>query len=163
MPRAQPTATRMARTADDREDDSGMALRFYNTLTRSLDPFEPIEPGFVRMYACGPTVYQLPHIGNYRTFVFYDLLHRYLEWKGYDVRFVMNLTDVDDRIIEKAAAAGTTVREYTDPFVRGFTEELDTLGIRPADAYPRATESIPAMTDLVERLIERGHAYTTDD
>ncbi|MEJ2216678.1 MAG: cysteine--tRNA ligase, partial [Gemmatimonadota bacterium] len=76
-----------------------MPLRFYNTLTRELEPFEPLEPGRVRIYACGPTVYQRPHIGNYRTFLFNDLLHRYLEWLGYDVRFVMNLTDVDDKII----------------------------------------------------------------
>ncbi len=140
-----------------------MSLRFYDTLSRGLRDFEPIEPGRVGFYACGPTVYQLPHIGNYRSFLFYDLLHRTLEWKGFEVRFVMNLTDVDDRIIEKAAAAGRTVREYTDPHVRGFMEELETLGFRPADDYPRATESIDAMADLVERLIARGHAYATED
>jgi cysteinyl-tRNA synthetase len=140
-----------------------VALRFYDTFSRSLRDFEPVEPGRVGFYACGPTVYQRPHIGNYRSFLFYDLLHRTLEWKGFDVRFVMNLTDVDDRIIEKAAAAGLTVREYTDPHVRGFMEELETLGVRPADAYPRATESIDAMTDMVERLLARGHAYATED
>src|SRR5690606_41977550 len=95
MPRAQPTATRMARTADDREDDSGMALRFYNTLTRSLAPFVPIEPGFVRMHASRPTVYQLPHIGNYRTFLFNHPPHRYLDCQGYDVTVVTNVTGVD--------------------------------------------------------------------
>src|SRR5690606_27390916 len=116
-----------------------MALRFYNTLTRALDDFHPLAPGRVGMYACGPTVYQLPHIGNYRTFVFYDVLHRYLEWKGFQVRFVMNLTDVDDRIIERALDAGTSIDEFTAPFIRGFLEDLDTLGVRRADAYPRAT------------------------
>ncbi len=139
-----------------------MALRFYNTLTRALDDFHPLAPGHVGMYACGPTVYQLPHIGNYRTFVFYDILHRYLEWKGFQVRFIMNLTDVDDRIIERALDAGTSIDEFTAPFIRGFLEDLDTLGIRRADAYPRATGHIPEMVDLVERLLQRGHAYVSD-
>ncbi|MFO7262487.1 MAG: class I tRNA ligase family protein, partial [bacterium] len=139
-----------------------MALRFYNTLTRSLEEFQPLVPGRVGMYGCGPTVYQLPHIGNYRTFVFYDVLHRYLEWKGYQVRFVMNLTDVDDRIIERALDAGVSIDEFTAPYIRGFLEDLDTLGIRRADAYPRATGHIPEMIRLVERLLERGHAYVVD-
>lgn len=139
-----------------------MALRFYNTLTRALDDFRPLVPGHVGMYACGPTVYQLPHIGNYRTFVFYDVLHRYLQWKGFQVRFIMNLTDVDDRIIERALDAGTSIDEFTAPFIRGFLEDLDTLGIRRADAFPRATGHIPEMVRLVERLIERGHAYVSD-
>ena len=140
-----------------------MPLRFYDTLSRSLRPFEPLEPGRVGFYACGPTVYQRPHIGNYRTFLFNDLVHRWLEWKGLDVRFVMNLTDVDDRIIEKAAAAGTTVRAFTEPHIRGFMEELETLGVRPADHYPRATEAIDDMARIVEKLLARGHAYSTDD
>ncbi|MBW3554995.1 MAG: cysteine--tRNA ligase [Gemmatimonadetes bacterium] len=140
-----------------------MALRFYDTMTRSLRAFEPLEAGRVGFYACGPTVYQLPHIGNYRTFLFNDVLHRWLEWKGLDVRFIMNLTDVDDRIIEKAAAAGASLRDYTEPHIRGFMEELETLGVRPADEYPRATDSIEDMARLVEKLIERGHAYLTDD
>ena len=140
-----------------------MALRFYDTLTRSLREFEPLEEGRVGFYACGPTVYQLPHVGNYRTFLFNDVLHRWLEWKGLEVRFIMNLTDVDDRIIEKAAAAGASLREYTEPHIAGFMAELETLGVRPADEYPRATDSIEDMTRLVERLIERGHAYVTDD
>jgi len=139
-----------------------MALRFYNTLTRSLEEFQPLVPGRVGMYGCGPTVYQLPHIGNYRTFVFYDVLHRYLEWKGYQVRFVMNLTDVDDRIIERALDAGVSIDEFTAPYIRGFLEDLDTLGIRRADAYPRATGHVPEMIRLVERLLERGHAYVVD-
>jgi len=139
-----------------------MALRFYNTLTRSLEEFQPLVPGRVGIYACGPTVYQLPHIGNYRTFIFYDVLHRYLEWKGFDVRFVTNLTDVDDRIIERSLAAGVSIDEFTAPFIRGFFEDLDTLGIRRADVYPRATGHIPEMIRLVERLLERGHAYVVD-
>jgi cysteinyl-tRNA synthetase len=93
-----------------------MSLRFYNTLTRSLQPFEPLVPGTARVYACGPTVYQLPHIGNYRTFLFNDVLRRYLTWKGYQVRFVMNLTDVDDKVIEAADAGGRSITEHTRPF-----------------------------------------------
>jgi cysteinyl-tRNA synthetase len=140
-----------------------MPLTFYDTLTRSLRPFEPIQDGRVGVYACGPTVYQLPHIGNYRTFVFNDVLHRYLEWKGFDVRFVMNLTDVDDKIIERARAEDADIHAYSAPHVDGFLAEIDQLGIRPAHAYPRATDHIAAMIDLVERLLERGHAYRTDD
>jgi cysteinyl-tRNA synthetase len=140
-----------------------MALTLFNTLTRSKEPFEPLEEGRVGMYACGPTVYQLPHIGNYRTFLFNDILHRYLEWKGYDVTFVMNLTDVDDRIIERAGAEGVAIREFVKPFIQGFLDELHQLGIRDADIYPRATDSIDAMTRVVERLLENGHAYRTGD
>ncbi|MBI4408925.1 MAG: cysteine--tRNA ligase [Gemmatimonadetes bacterium] len=139
-----------------------MALRFYNTLTRSLQEFHPVEPGIVGIYACGPTVYQLPHIGNYRTFLLNDLLHRYLQWKGYRVKFVMNLTDVDDRIIEQALARGVAIDEFTEPFIRGFFDDQQALNIRPADVYPRATRHVSEMVTLVERLLERGHAYLVD-
>ncbi len=139
-----------------------MALRLYNTLTRSTQAFEPIVPGQVRMYGCGPTVYQLPHVGNYRAFVFYDLLHRYLEWKGFRVKFVMNLTDVDDRTINGASAAGVPLSAVTEPLATGFFEELRTLGVRAADVFPRATRHIPQMIELIEELIERRHAYVAD-
>lgn len=140
-----------------------MALRFYNTLTRSIEEFRPIEPGTVRMYACGPTVYQLPHIGNYRTFLFNDLLHRYLEWKGYRVKFVMNLTDVDDKTIGGALRQGVSLEAFTEPVIRGFFDDLDALGVRRADVYPRATRHIDAMIELIRRLIDRGHAYVAGD
>jgi cysteinyl-tRNA synthetase len=140
-----------------------MALSFYNTLTRRLEEFSPLEPGHVRVYACGPTVYQLPHIGNYRTFIFNDILHRYLEWKGFDVTFVMNMTDVDDKIIDRARADGSGISDYVAPYIDGFLTETESLGIRPVDAHPRATEHIGEMTDLVQRLLDRGHAYTTGD
>jgi cysteinyl-tRNA synthetase len=97
-----------------------MALRFYNTLTRSLEPFEPLDPDLVRVYACGPTVYRPPHIGNFRTFIFIDVLHRYLEWKGHEVRFVMNLTDVEDKIIEAAGRQGIPIRTITEPSIDGY-------------------------------------------
>ncbi|MBW3535453.1 MAG: cysteine--tRNA ligase [Gemmatimonadetes bacterium] len=140
-----------------------MTLKLYNTLTRSLDPFEPLEEGSARVYACGPTIYDYAHIGNFRAFVVYDLLHRYLEWSGYEVRFVMNLTDVDDKTIEGAAERGTTLREYTGPFAEAFLEDSRTLGILPVDAYPRATDHVDAMVGFVERLLDREMAYVTDD
>ncbi len=139
-----------------------MALTLYNTLTRSADEFQPVKPGEVRIYGCGPTVYQIPHIGNYRSFIFYDLLHRYLEWKGYRVKFVMNLTDVDDRTINGAAAAGVSLAEVTEPLAAGFFEELHTLGVRDADVFPRATRHIPQMIELIQELVERKHAYIAE-
>jgi cysteinyl-tRNA synthetase len=139
-----------------------MAVRFYNTLTRSLEAFTPLEDGKVRIYACGPTVYRPPHIGNFRTFVVDDLLHRYLEWKGFDVRFVMNLTDVEDKIIDAAARAGVITGDITSAPIDAFFNDLNTLGIRRADAYPRATDHIDDMIDIVARLIEREHAYVKD-
>ncbi len=139
-----------------------MALRFYNTLTRSLETFEPADASSVGVYACGPTVYRPPHIGNFRTFVFNDLLHRYLEWKGYGVRFVMNLTDVEDKIINDAVARAIPIAEITAPQIENFQRDLGRLGIRPADAYPRATDHIGEMISIIERLIENGHAYEKD-
>ena len=93
-----------------------MTLRLYNTLQRAAVPFEPLEPPIVRMYACGPTIYEFAHVGNYRSFIVYDFLRRYLVWLGFDVRFVMNLTDVDDKVINGAAEAGLDIREFTAPF-----------------------------------------------
>src|SRR5688572_14056874 len=140
-----------------------MALRFYNTLSRELEPFEAVRPPHVGIYACGPTVYRPPHIGNFRTFVFNDVLHRYLEWKGFDVTFVMNLTDVEDKIINEAAGLGVDIAAVTEPMIEAFRSDLATLAIRPADENPRATDHIHGMVDLIRRLLERGHAYTAPD
>jgi len=140
-----------------------MTLKVYNTATRSLVDFEPLEEGKVGVYACGPTIYSHAHIGNFRAFVFFDLVHRHLEWRGYDVRFVMNLTDVDDKVIAAAAEAGSSIDEHTRPYGEVFLSDCETLGIRPADSYPRATAYIEAMVDFIGRLIERGHAYAADD
>jgi cysteinyl-tRNA synthetase len=115
------------------------------------------------MYTCGPTVYNYAHIGNFRTFLFEDLLRRYLEWTGHDVFHVMNLTDVDDRTIAAAAKAGLRLREHTEPFVRAFFEDRDYLRIRPAHVYPRATEYVGPMIELVTGLLERGIAYRGED
>ena len=111
-----------------------MALRLYDTLTRSVRDFQPANPPTVRLYACGPTVYDHAHIGNYRSFLVYDLLHRYLTWSGYEVDFVMNLTDVDDKTIDRASQEGKDVREYTAPFTEIILADARTLGILPARA-----------------------------
>ncbi len=139
-----------------------MTLHLYNTLSRSLEEFRPLAPPHVGVYACGPTVYRPPHIGNFRTFLFVDVLHRYLEWKGFDVHFVMNLTDVEDKIIDAAAQQGMDIGSITGPQTEAFFRDLDTLAIRRADVYPRATENIDQMIALIARLIERGHAYVVD-
>jgi cysteinyl-tRNA synthetase len=139
-----------------------MALQFFNTLTRKVEEFQPLKGRHVGVYACGPTVYRPPHVGNYRTFIFNDLLHRYLEWKGFDVKFVMNLTDVEDKIIEAAHEQGVHINEVTAPVTEAFLQDLRSLAIRPVDVHPRATEKIPEMIDIIGRLIERGHAYESD-
>ena len=140
-----------------------MALKVYDTATRGIVPFEPLEEGKARVYACGPTIYDHAHIGNFRTFLFFDLVHRYLEWSGYDVTFVMNLTDVDDKTIAGALDADTTVADFTRPFGEVFLEDSRTLGIRPVDRYPRATEYIQPMVSFIDRLVASGHAYHADD
>ncbi len=139
-----------------------MALRFYNTLTRSLEEFQPLEAGRVTLYTCGPTVYDRAHIGNFRTFLSEDILRRYLEWKGYDVVQVKNLTDVDDRTIHAAVEQGVSLRELTEPFIAAFFEDSDRLGMERAEYYPRATDYVPQMVELVEKLVERSLAYTSD-
>jgi cysteinyl-tRNA synthetase len=136
-----------------------MALHLYDTLTRSKRIFEPAEAGHVRMYTCGPTVYDRAHIGNFRTFVWEDLLRRYLEWRDWRVTQVMNLTDVDDKTIGAAVERGVTLREVTEPVIEAFFEDWDTLGLERAEHYPRATEHIPAMIQLVEALEARGFCY----
>jgi len=138
------------------------ALRFFNTLTRKLEDFTPLEEGHVRFYACGPTVYDRPHIGNLRTFLFQDTLRRTLKHFGYRVTQVMNLTDVDDKTIAGAQAQGKELREYTDQFITALFDDLETLGIVPAEHYPRATDYIDQMIDLVQRLQIGGHTYSSD-
>jgi cysteinyl-tRNA synthetase len=139
-----------------------MDLKFYNTLTRTLEQFEPIEQGHARIYTCGPTIYDFPHIGNYRTFLFEDILRRTLQLFGYRVTQVMNLTDVDDRTIKRSSEAGIPLREYTERYAEAFFEDLRTLRIQPAEHYPRATDYIPHMVELVQRLEKSGHTYQSD-
>src|SRR5579884_1460155 len=139
-----------------------MALRLFDTMTRRLQPVQPLEPGHVRIYTCGPTVYARVHIGNFRTFIFEDVLRRVLERRFERVTHVMNLTDVEDKIIRNATAHGHTLDAETEPWIGGFFEDLDSLGIRRAHHYPRATEYIPQMIDIIKRLTERGMTYTTE-
>lgn len=140
-----------------------MPLRLYNTMSRRLEEFIAVDAPRVGVYACGPTVYRPPHIGNFRTFVFNDVLHRYLEWKGYDVTFVMNLTDVEDKIIHEAAEKSVAIADVTTPMIAAFFGDLGTVAVLPADSYPRATNHIPEMVDMIARLLERGHAYRAGD
>lgn len=137
-------------------------LKLYNTLSREKEMFVPLVPGEVRMYSCGPTVYNHPHIGNLRTFIWGDVLRRYLQFRGYRVTQVMNITDVEDKIIRNANAAGKDIDTYTAPYIDAFMNALATLRVKRADAYPRATEYIPQMVGLVEELTRRGHTYVVD-
>ena len=138
-------------------------LKLYNTLTRSVELFEPVQPGRVTMYTCGPTVYNYAHIGNFRTFLFEDLLRRHLESLGNEVFQIMNLTDVDDRTITAASAVGVTVSEHTAEFINAFFEDCEYLRIQPASVYPRATENVGPMIALVDELLESGLAYRGED
>jgi len=137
-------------------------LRFRNTLTGQKEPFVPLRPGEVRMYTCGPTVYDFAHIGNFRTFIFQDILRRFLRLQGYRVQQVMNLTDVDDRIIQNAAAMGIGIREYTDRYIRAFLEDMEAMRMERPEILARATDHIDDMVELIERLLTAGFAYRSD-
>ena len=137
-------------------------VRFHNTLSGRTEPFVPLVAGEVRSYTCGPTVYDFAHIGNFRTFVFQDLLRRYLRSRGFRVIQVMNLTDVDDRIIQKAAAAGVSIREYTDKYIQAYLDDRSALNLEPPEYIARATEHIDDMVQLIQRLTEKGFTYTSD-
>lgn len=140
-----------------------MGIKLYNTLTEQVEEFKPIEEGKVKMYFCGPTVYDYPHIGNLRTFIVSDILRRYLEFRGYEVIFVMNLTDVDDKTIRGARKEGISLREYTDKYAKAFFEDISTIRIKPATHYPRATDTIKDIVEFIKILMEKGHAYKSSD
>jgi len=140
-----------------------MSLQFRNTLGGAVEPFEPLEPGHVRMYSCGPTVYAPAHVGNFRSFVFADLIRRTLLFAGLRVTWVMNITDVDDKIIRDACALDIPIGDLTAKYTSAFLEDMARLGIPEPDVMPRATEHIEDMVRLIEALIEKGHAYQTDD
>ncbi|MBX3298537.1 MAG: cysteine--tRNA ligase [Acidobacteria bacterium] len=137
-------------------------FRFFNTLSRQIEEFVPLEDGRVKMYICGPTVWNFAHIGNFRTFVFGDILRRYLRFKGYELTHVMNLTDIDDRIINEAASRNISIDEFTEPYTRYFLEDFDALGNERPEIMPRATHHIPEMIDIISRLLDSGHAYESD-
>lgn len=137
-------------------------MKIFNTLTRQKEEFVPIEPGKVKMYACGPTVYNFIHIGNARPICVFDTLRRYLEYRGYDVTFVQNFTDIDDKLINKANEESITVREVAERYIGEYLADTKGLGIRPADIHPRATENIDTIIDMVKTLEEKGFAYERD-
>ncbi len=134
-------------------------IRFFNTLGGKLEPFKPIQKGIVGLYTCGPTVYDYAHIGNYRAYMFEDLLKRFLQFTGYKVIHVMNITDVDDKTIKGANALGLSLAEYTEKYIRAFHRDRKILRIKDADYYPKATENIPGMARLVKGLLDKGYAY----
>ena len=142
-----------------------MGLKLFNTLSRSVDEFVPLDPAgkAVGLYCCGPTVYDFAHIGNWRTFIFGDLVRRYLDFKGYAVTHVMNITDVDDKIIKRVRESGTTLREFTGKFEVAFLDDLKTLNCRRPQQMPRATEHMVEIISLIEKLLGRGLAYQTPD
>ena len=136
---------------------------FFNTLGRKLEPLETLAPAKVKLYTCGPTVYNFAHIGNLRTFLFEDVLRRALKYLGYEVTQVMNLTDVDDKIIRGAQEAGVGLEEFTEPYIEAFFEDLDSLNMERAEIYPKATEHVAEMIDLTQQLVEKGFAYPAED
>jgi cysteinyl-tRNA synthetase len=142
-----------------------MALKFYNTLSRSLEPFIPLDPSGKNtgMYCCGPTIYDFGHIGNFRTFVFSDLVRRYLEFRGFNVKHVMNITDVEDKIIKRVSEKQTSLREYVAPYETAFLEDLQTLRCLKPHVLPRATDHMPEIVKLIEQLVARGIAYKASD
>lgn len=134
-------------------------MRIYNTLTKSKEEFKPLEPGKVKMYVCGPTVYNLIHIGNARPMIVFDTVRRYFEYKGFDVNFVSNFTDIDDKIIQKAAAEGTTPKEIAGKYIEECKKDMQAMNIKPATKTPLATEEIVGMIEMISDLIAKGFAY----
>lgn len=140
-----------------------MEIKFFNTETRAMEVFTPIIPEKVNLYTCGPTVYNFAHIGNIRTFVFEDLLRRFLKYAGYGVTQVMNITDIDDKILRDYPESGLGFKGFTDKYTQLFFADLETLNVEKAEHYPRATDHVQEMIEIISRLIERGHAYKADD
>ncbi|MFQ7282380.1 MAG: cysteine--tRNA ligase, partial [Christensenellales bacterium] len=134
-------------------------MKLFNTMTRKKEELVPVHPGEVRIYSCGPTVYNFFHVGNARPFIIFDTLRRYLEYRGYKVTFVQNFTDIDDKMIKKANEEGVTVRELADRYIAEYYKDADALGVKRADIAPRATENIEEIIHLIETLIQNGHAY----
>ncbi len=138
-------------------------MKFHNTLTRKKEEFKPIDKKLVRMYTCGPTVYNYIHIGNLRTFLFEDLLRRWIKYRGYNIKQIMNLTDVDDKIIRDSQKEGVSLKEFTERYAKAFFDDIKTLNIEPAEVYPNATDYIPEMVAMIQCLLQKEIAYKTDD
>ena len=137
-------------------------MLIYNTLTKKKEEFKPINPPHVSMYVCGPTIYDYFHIGNARSFVMADIIRRYLEYKNYDVKFVMNLTDVDDKLIKKANEENTTLEKVADKYAKAFFEDIEKLNVKKATVYPKATEHMQEIINLIKSLEEKGFAYNVE-
>ncbi len=140
-----------------------MTLMLYNTLSRKKEEFRPSKPGTVSFYSCGPTVYNFAHIGNFRAYMASDILKRYLLYKGFKVRHVMNITDVDDKTIRDSTKEGISLKKFTERYTKAFFDDIKTLNILPADIFPRATENIDGMVGLIKTLLDKGYAYKADD
>ena len=140
-----------------------MSMQVFNSLTRRVEPLEPLADNTIRLYTCGPTVYNFAHIGNFRAYTFEDILRRVVQFNGMKIKQVMNLTDVDDKTIRGANAAGVALTDYTKTYKDAFFADLKVLNIQPAEVYPAATDHIPEMIALVEKLVEKGVAYKSDD
>ena len=138
-------------------------MQIYNTMTRKKEELVPLVEGQISMYACGPTVYNFFHIGNARPFIVFDTLRRYLEYRGYHVKFVQNFTDIDDKMIRRANEEHTTVKELGERFIKEYYTDADALGVERATVNPRATEHIDDIIHLVSMLIEKGHAYVAQN
>ena len=137
-------------------------MKIYNTLTRKKEEFIPMDKNNVKMYSCGPTVYDYFHIGNARPFIIFDTMRRYLEYLGYKVTFVQNFTDIDDKMIKRANDEGITVKDLGDRFIKEYFEDSHALGIHEATIHPKATENIDAIIDIVKKLVDKGYAYEVD-
>ena len=134
-------------------------MRIYNTLTQQKEKFIPIEENKIRMYVCGPTVYNYIHIGNARPVIFFDVVRRYFEYIGYEVNYVSNFTDVDDKIIKKAIEEGKSSTDISERYIKEFKKDMEALNVLPASYHPKATEEIDDMIELIVSLIDKGHAY----
>ena len=137
-------------------------MQIYNSMTRKKEEFKPIHEGKVGIYACGPTVYNFFHIGNARPFIVFDVLRRYMEYRGYEVTFVQNFTDIDDKMIKKANEEGVTVKDIADRYIAEYYTDAKALGIRPATVHPKATEHMPQIIDIIQRLVDKGLAYESN-
>ena len=137
-------------------------MKVFNTLTRKKEEFQPVEPGKVRMYVCGPTVYNYIHIGNARPMIVFDTVRRYLEYKGYDVNYVSNFTDVDDKIIKKANEEGVSADVISERYIKECKKDMAAMNVMPATTHPKATEEIQGMIDMISTMIEKGYAYNAN-
>ena len=140
-----------------------MSIQIYNTLSKRKEEFKPLEPGKVKMYVCGPTVYNLIHIGNARPMIVFDTVRRYMEYKGYEVNYVSNFTDVDDKIIKKANEEGVEPSVISERYIAECKKDMEGMNIKPATKNPKATEEIGGMLDMIQTLIDKGHAYPAAD